>query len=189
VAIVSEPDGSNCTYGGVKVTSGLDTNRDGILAAGEVTSTTYVCNGAPGATSNFAEFYALMPPDNAATVAPGTDVEFPQNGPTSGTGITRISSSQFLLSAIGTYQVTFQVSVSEAGQLDLTLNGVDLPYTVTGRATGTSEIVGIGLVTTTVINSILSVRNPAGESTALTVTPLAGGTNPVSADLVITQLN
>lgn len=26
---------------------------------------------------NYADFYALMPPDNSATVAPGTDVSFP----------------------------------------------------------------------------------------------------------------
>ena len=30
-----------------------------------------------GGVLNFADFYALMPPDNAATVAPGTDVSFP----------------------------------------------------------------------------------------------------------------
>lgn len=33
----------------------------------------------PGGVLNFADFYALMPPDNAATVAPGTDVSFPQD--------------------------------------------------------------------------------------------------------------
>ena len=85
-------------------------------------------------------------------------------------------SSTFNLSAIGTYQVLFQVSVTEAGQLVLTLNGAELAYTVVGRATGTSQIVGMALVQTTVINSILTVRNPAGDSTALTITPLAGGT-------------
>jgi len=140
----------------------------------------------------FADFFALMPPDNAATVAPGTDVSFPQNGPTSGTTIVRTSASTFNLSAIGTYQVLFQVSVTEAGQLILTLNSgagaADLAYTVVGRATGTSQIVGMALVTTTVINSILTVRNPAGNSTALTITPLAGGTRPVSAHLVIMQI-
>ena len=104
-----------------------------------------------------------MPPDNAATVAPGTDVSFPQDGPTSGTTITRTGPSSFNLSAIGTYQVLFQVSVTEAGQLILTLNGADLAYTVVGRATGTSQIVGMALVQTTVINSVLTVRNPAGE--------------------------
>ena len=82
----------------------------------------------------------------------------------------------------------FQVSVDEAGQLLLTLDGVDLPYTVVGRATGTTQIVGMALVETTSINGVLTVRNPAGNSTALTITPLAGGTRPVSAHLVITRL-
>jgi hypothetical protein len=82
----------------------------------------------------------------------------------------------------------FQVSVTEAGQLIFTLNGADLAYTVAGRATGTSQIDGMALVTTTVINSILTVRNPAGSSTALTITPLAGGTRPVSAHLVVTRI-
>ncbi|WP_404592422.1 collagen-like protein [Paenibacillus sp. RC73] len=144
--------------------------------------------GAAGGVLGFADFFALMPPDNAATVAPGTDVSFPQNGPTSGTTITRTGPSSFNLAAIGTYQVLSQVSVTEAGQLILTLNGADLAYTVVGRATGTSQIVEMAIVQTTVINSILTVRNPAGNSTALTITPLAGGTRPVSAHLVITQL-
>ncbi|MGG6312797.1 hypothetical protein [Paenibacillus macerans] len=136
----------------------------------------------------FADFFALMPPDNAATVAPNTDVSFPQDGPISGTEITRVSASSFNLASIGTYHVLFQVSVNEAGQLILTLNGADLAYTVVGRATGTSQIVGMALVQTTVINSVLTVRNPAGNAAALTITPLAGGTRPVSAHLVITQI-
>jgi hypothetical protein len=82
----------------------------------------------------------------------------------------------------------FQVSVNEPGQLDLTLNSLELPSTVVGRATGTNQIVGFSLVTTTAANSILTVRNPAGNSTALTITPLAGGTSSVSAHLVITQI-
>ena len=82
----------------------------------------------------------------------------------------------------------FEVSVDEAGQLVLTLNGTDLEYTVVGRATGASQIVGMAIVTTTVINSILTVRNPVGNAAALTITPLAGGARPVSAHLVIVQI-
>ena len=137
---------------------------------------------------SYADFYALMPPDNSATVAPGTDVSFPQNGPIANTNIGRLGPSSFNLGPIGTYQILFQVSVTEAGQLLLTLNGQDLIYTVAGRATGTSEIVGMAVITTTEVNSILTVRNPTGNAAALTVTPLAGGTRPVSAHLVITQL-
>ncbi|WP_240517713.1 collagen-like protein [Bacillus pseudomycoides] len=148
--------------------------------------------GATGAVLDFADFYALMPPDNAATVAIGGDVDFPRDGPSSGGGIARTGADTFNLSAIGIYQVLFQVSVKEAGQLVLTLNSgagaVELTHTVVGRATGTSQIVGVALVQTSVINSILTVRNPASESTALTITPLAGGTESVSAHLVITRL-
>ncbi len=137
----------------------------------------------------FSDFFALMPPNNSATVAVGADVSFPQNGPASlGGAISRTGPSSFALSAIGTYQVMFQVSVDEPGQLNLTLNSAELAYTVVGRATGTDQIVGVSLVTTTVANSVLTVRNPAGNSTALTITPLAGGTSPVSAHLVITQI-
>lgn len=144
--------------------------------------------GIPGGVLGYADFYALMPPDNSATVAPGTDVSFPQNGPIANTNIGRLGPSSFNLGPIGTYQILFQVSVTEAGQLVLTLNGQDLEYTVAGRATGTSEIVGMAIVSTTAVNSVLTVRNPAGNAAALTVTPLAGGTRPVSAHLVITQI-
>lgn len=144
--------------------------------------------GPAGSVLDFADFYALMPGDNGTTVGGGQDVDFPQNGPTSGGGIVRATVDSFTLSAIGIYQVFFQVSVSEPGQLILTLNDIDLPYTVVGRATGTSQIVGMALVQTSVINSILTVRNPAGNSPALIITPLAGGTRPVSAHLVITRL-
>lgn len=149
--------------------------------------------GATGATGaggvlNFADFYALMPADNADTVAPGTDVDFPQDGPNSGSGIARASASSFTLAEIGTYQIFFQVSVSESGQLLLTLNGDDLEYTVSGRATGASQIIGMAIVETTVVNSTLTVQNPSGNSTALTITPVAGGNRSVSAHLVIIQI-
>lgn len=144
--------------------------------------------GLPGGVLGYADFYALMPPDNSATVAPGTDVSFPQNGPIANTNIGRLGPSSFNLGPVGTYQILFRVSVTEAGQLILTLNGQDLEYSVAGRATGTSEIVGMAIVSTTAVNSVLTVRNPAGNAASLTITPLAGGTRPVSAHLVITQI-
>ena len=89
---------------------------------------------------------------------------------------------------VGVYQIIFQVSITEAGQLVVTLTGNDLAYTVVGRETGTSQIVGIAIIETTE-NSVLTIRNPSGSSSALTVTPLAGGTRSVSARLMITQLS
>lgn len=136
----------------------------------------------------FADFYALMPADNAAPVTVGTSVQFPQDGSTNGV-ITRTGASTFNLPAIGTYEITFQVSVQEPGQLVLVLNGIERAATVVGRAQGNSQITGSCLITTTTINSVLSINNPIGNPFALTISPLAGGTQPVSAHLVIKQLN
>ena len=144
--------------------------------------------GPAGVVANFADFYALMPADNATPVGVGEDVAFPQNGPTSNSTITRLTDNSFSLSEVGTYLVMFQVSVTEPGQLVLTINGEEIPYSVVGRATGTSQIVETILITTTIATSTLTVRNPAANATALTITPNAGGNESVSAHLVIVQL-
>jgi len=47
----------------------------------------------------------------------------------------------------------------------------------------------MAVITTSTANYTLTVRNPAGNTAALTVTPLAGGTRPVSAHLLITQIS
>ena len=143
--------------------------------------------GIPGGLISVADFYALMPEDNATTVAAGTSVEFPQDGPASGT-IVRNNATQFILPDIGIYEVNFQVSVTEAGQLVVVVDGTELLYTVVGRATGTSQIVGVFLVETTLLDSVLSINNPLGSAAALTITPSAGGVDPVSAHLVIKRV-
>jgi hypothetical protein len=128
-----------------------------------------------------------MPPDNPITVAVGAAVQFPNDGPTSGS-IFASSAFTFVLPDIGTYEVSFSVPVDEAGQLALALNGSELAYTVYGRATGTTAIAGDALVTTSTSNSDIEVVNPTSNSTALTITPLAGGTHADVASLVIKEL-
>ncbi len=151
--------------------------------------------GAPGLPGtppilDFTDFFALMPGDNSATVGGNVAVEFPQDGPTSGV-ITRqggASPSVFVIPVAGTYLVQFQVSVTEPGQLELRINGVADPNTRVGRDTGTSQIVGLSIVTTVGPNTTLEVINPTGNTPALTITPIAGGTQSVSAHLTITRL-
>ena len=48
VKTTDETAGSNCTTGGKKIQSGLDSNNNGILDSSEVSQTDYVCNGATG---------------------------------------------------------------------------------------------------------------------------------------------
>lgn len=55
IAMTAEGPGANCANGGQKIDSGLDngdgggTANDGILQAGEIDATSYICNGAAGA--------------------------------------------------------------------------------------------------------------------------------------------
>lgn len=133
-------------------------------------------------TFSAADFYLITP---SATVAPGSAINFSNDGPAFGTDITRINASQFNLQP-GIYQVFFQASITEPGQLCILLNTL---YTASmvGRATGTSQIVSMCLVEI-IVPTMLSIVNPVTETTALTITPFAGGTNEVSAHLVISRL-
>jgi hypothetical protein len=45
----------------------------------------------------------------------------------------------------------------------------------------------MSLISTTLPGSILSINNVTGAPSALTVTPVAGGSNPVSANIIIKQ--
>ncbi|MFZ5722249.1 MAG: DUF7151 family protein [Pseudomonadota bacterium] len=45
----AEPAGANCAYGGQRVDTGLDDDRNGVLDLAEIDNTSYVCNGADGA--------------------------------------------------------------------------------------------------------------------------------------------
>lgn len=143
--------------------------------------------GAPGIL-DFSDFFALMPGDNSATVAPGSAVFFPQDGPTTGV-IVRLSQTTFLLPVIGTYLVLFEGTVNEPGQFMLRINAAGVANSVVGRDTMTTQIVGISLVTTTSPNNILEVINPPLNTTALTLTPADGSlTHPFSAHLVIIRI-
>ena len=48
VLVSPEAAGTNCTFGGQKIETGLDANDNGTLEQKEVTNTSYVCNGSNG---------------------------------------------------------------------------------------------------------------------------------------------
>ena len=138
-----------------------------------------------------ADFYALMPSDNAAPVAPGSPVLFPQLGPTNGYIVPGTVAGTFILPFVGTYEVTFEVSVTGAAQLIVVVNSRELLYTTVGRATGANQLVGYCLVTTLVPHSVLSINNPTNNLSAITITTgTASGQagSSISAHLVITKL-
>jgi hypothetical protein len=143
--------------------------------------------GAPGILG-FADFYALQGgafTDNPV-IAAGAPVHFPRDGSIGGT-ITRTGPSSFNLPTIGTYLVLFQVDVTQAAQLMLNLNAGLILDSVVGRATGSSQITGLSVVRTTTSNSVLEVVNPP-SNTSFSIPADDGGTQPISAHLVIIRI-
>jgi hypothetical protein len=143
--------------------------------------------GPAGTVLSFYDFYAVMPPDNPGTVAIGAAVSFPSAGPASGSDIVESGGNTFTVATAGIYLATFQVSVEEPGQLALAQNGAALSQSVVGRASGTSQIVGTSMVTASA-GDTLQVINSSSAVGAITITQLAGGSDPVSAHLTILRL-
>ena len=152
----------------------------------------------PAQIINYAEFYGLTTGtgngganDYAATVAVKTAagtgrVPFPRAGAASG-NIVAADATSFTIPTIGTYEVTFRVHTTEHGQLQLELNGtaVDKSTAVNMNPTaGGHPIIGNCIITTVAINSVLAVINPAGNSTALTVTPSDGADTHANAQSI-----
>ncbi|MEO0602545.1 MAG: right-handed parallel beta-helix repeat-containing protein [Myxococcota bacterium] len=72
----TEPAGANCPTGGVAIQAGFDSNLDGTLDAGEVTSTDYVCGSgtaSPPVVSTTPEAPGAICPAGGQTVAFGYD--------------------------------------------------------------------------------------------------------------------
>jgi len=136
---------------------------------------------------SIADFYFQLP-NNSVIIPIGKDILFPKNGPSFGTDIIRINDFSFNLVSIGIYQILYDISITEPGQLIITLNNKELDYTVFGRSTGTSQLSGMCLVETLTTNSVLTIRNPSNNLTILTLSALAGGVNPTSAHLIISRI-
>jgi hypothetical protein len=144
----------------------------------------------------FAQFFGISSqfglPDYSGTIAPGAACPFPEVGPTSGalTPPTQLSPTTFQLPNAGVYHVQWQVPITEANaELGIALDGALLiaPVCVAGRAAAGAQVVGDFLFTTATPH-VLSVINPVGAPAPLTVTPKAGGSNAVSATLLIQQI-
>ncbi len=73
LAIVAEPAGANCAYGGSRIVSGVDGNGNGVLDAGEVASTGYVCKSVATLVAVDAEAAGPNCPAGGSRITAGLD--------------------------------------------------------------------------------------------------------------------
>jgi hypothetical protein len=151
--------------------------------------------GAPGtpgvaATQNFAQYYAPVDAYAYLIVAPNANVPFEQEGPHQGT-ISRATPTTFTLGTVGTYRVAFDSSSAGGqAQLQLMVDDIAVPYATFGHwggCCGDMQVSGEALITTTVVNSTLSIRNVGGSDMYLESNIGVAGQS--AASLVIQQLS
>lgn len=125
--------------------------------------------------------------DYAATVAVGAAVPFPRNGPTNSGRIARSGSSttEFVVSVSGLYEVSWEVGFVEASQLQVAVNGTPVANTTSISGAGTQMNANTALLTL-VAADVISIINPTGNAAALTVQPADGSlTHAQAPSLVI----
>ncbi|MEO5646892.1 MAG: hypothetical protein ABIQ56_00940, partial [Chitinophagaceae bacterium] len=130
------------------------------------------------------DVFALMPGDNPAPIPSFAPINFPQTSVISG-GIARLSASLLQLQGSGSYSISYVVSVNEPAQLGLFVNGSLLANSVAGRSTFNTQIASTSIVNV-VGAATVELRNVSGV--AITLTPFAGGPNPVAAHLSIIKV-
>lgn len=114
------------------------------------------------AQQTFASFYNNT---HSVTLTQDEIVPFNTSGPTSGSGITNNGNGSITLSAIGTYEVTWNAEIDQTAgtptQFALFLNGTIIPSTVIGQNNSANFPVVIGnsvFITTTTVNSVLTLE-------------------------------
>lgn len=122
----------------------------------------------------YGSFFFTKPPDNAANIAPGSAIPFPNDGPMLG-GLFRASTSSFFLPAAGDYEVFWHASYTTtnpaiSGQVVLRVNGVELTDTCSRQRS-------TFIITTTVDNSIAELINPSANAESLVISSNTGAGN------------
>ncbi|MDX6714450.1 MAG: hypothetical protein QOH30_1008 [Baekduia sp.] len=147
----------------------------------------------PAASATYAEFYSLMPGDPSYTYGPtgnaptGARILFPHAGAAQG-GVVYSGGGEFTLPSAGTYRVSFSVTLAQAGQLQVVLNSVPLPYATFGTDAAGSEITGEALVVSPGAGSVISINAP-GSNPDISLAATPGGALPGAATLLIERVD
>lgn len=138
---------------------------------------------------DYGYFYNLAVSSTVAIAAP---FPFDTNGPfTSGflhtASATPATSAPITIVNAGVYSVQYSVTVAEARQIALYLNGAVVAGTIYGQATGTSVTTAMAIITATA-GSLLTLRNHLSAAALTLVTPSGGTASNATNSLLIKRL-
>jgi len=179
VSIVNESSGSNCSYAGLKVSSGVDLNGNNLLDVSEIQTTKYVCNGAPASTA-FAYIYNLR----EQTVERDSPVVFDSTGSISGISH---KGSDISINSSGLYLITYSVLGTEPNQFAVFVNGRILEASIYGSGAGTQQTYGQVIVELRA-EDIVTLVNVTGATAVGLASKIGGDKANVNASITFLKL-
>lgn len=151
-----------------------------------------VTGGEGGVCAGLCEYGYFYNLEVSATVAIGAAFPFDTDGPSTpgfshtASPVPAVSSPITILNA-GTYKVDFSVTVAEARQIALYLNGSVVGSTIYGQATGTAVTTGVAIIEVAA-GDVLTLRNHLSAAALTLVTPSGGTENNVTNSLTILKI-
>jgi hypothetical protein len=149
--------------------------------------------GIPGQSGNnlVSAYYCIMPPDNSENIESGNKIDFP-NTYFECPIIIRSTSSTFNLINIGFYEIKFILNITQTAQVIVCLDdgaGFKPQYNmVSGRNSGSSQLIGNFIFQTFKMDTKVCIMNPIENNTPIKITETAGGTLPECCTLFIYYL-
>lgn len=116
---------------------------------------------------NYSVFYSSS---HDKPIKSGDAIPFACNG-NSNNIIKRSSPSKFILPTSGIYEINFEASISTPGKMVITINGVEIKYSIVEKYKDNNQINGMALIHTTSPNSILCINNPIKDTMPLMLIP------------------
>lgn len=129
----------------------------------------------------------------SATVAIAAPFPFDTDGPFTASVFAHTASSTVATSApitilvAGTYRVEYSVTVAEARQIALYLNGAVVDSTIYGAATGTVVTTAFAIITAAA-NDVLTLRNHLSAAALTLVTPSGGTAENTTNSILIVKI-
>lgn len=128
----------------------------------------------------------------SATVAVAAPFPFDTDGPTTAGFLhtaspTVATSAPITIVSAGTYAVNYSITVAEAHQFALYVNGAVVSSTIYGQATGTSATSAFAIITVAA-GAVLTLRNHLSAAALTLVTPSGGTAGNNTNSLMIRRL-
>lgn len=157
IDIQPEPAGANCALGGTAIKSGLDTDRNGVLSAREVTSTRYICDSSSGAGDVIPPVISTTAPAVASSNRQSFTTSYSDNVELAYvSGLDGKNSLLFISEGVNVFEMEYQVAIPLGATANRVLMAADTSGNISKKnLTITTPKTGVALGNYLVVGEVV----------------------------------